>query len=150
MLKSIMWTSWQPGAMALSLPKLLLPVGMFWSALNMENRRLYFSFNSLAPTWELKKYLLDQNIYSASLNFFTYGQRISKWEHREEQTFFNSRCCPARPHIPVTEGVGTQVGVLAVLQFSFDELIQCFLKERLVLCIHILNTLQCKRSSRYE
>lgn len=31
--------------------------------------------------------------------------------------------CPKRPHVPVTESVGTQVGVLAVLEFSFDELI---------------------------
>lgn len=49
---------------------------------------------------------------------------------------------PQRPHVPVPKRVGAQVGILAVLELSLDELVQGFLEQGLVLGVHVLNALQ--------
>lgn len=47
----------------------------------------------------------------------------SRWQQQEEQECSSFQLCPTRPHVPVPESVGPQVGELAVLEFPFDELV---------------------------
>lgn len=54
---------------------------------------------------------------------------------------------PKKPPVPVPECVGAQVGILAVLELSLDELVQGFLEQGLVLGVHVLDALQPERSS---
>lgn len=50
---------------------------------------------------------------------------------------------------PVSEAAGSQVRKLTVLQSTFNQLVQCVMKERLVLSVHILYTL-CAHTNTHK
>lgn len=84
--------------------------------------------------------------------FLSWITTWTAWPGAKLEQCQGSRCVPVqalpqRPHVPVPECVGAQVGILAILELSFDELVQGFLEQGLVLGVHVLDALQPGRSS---
>lgn len=101
MLKSITWTSWQPGAVPSSLPKLLLPVGM--SCFGQHWTWTKDDCISALTAWHLpdssrNTYLIRTFIQQA-WTFFTYGQRIKQVGAQGGADVFQLQVLPSKtPH----------------------------------------------------